>query len=89
MSRYSVLRNRASDNPLIEARCGSTGPFAQASAEIAASDDDVAGIVNGGFAEGAKGGLSARENGPKSPVDLPLRLDDANASPTTPQGQRQ
>jgi hypothetical protein len=25
----------------------------------------------------------------KSPVDLPLRLDDANASPTTPQGQHQ
>ena len=24
-----------------------------------------------------------------SPVDLPLRLDDAGASPTTPQGQRQ
>ena len=24
-----------------------------------------------------------------SPVDLPLRLDDANASPTTPLGQRQ
>jgi hypothetical protein len=23
----------------------------------------------------------------KNPVDLPLRLDDANASPTTPQGQ--
>jgi hypothetical protein len=25
----------------------------------------------------------------KSPVDLPLRLDDASASPTTPQGQHQ
>jgi hypothetical protein len=25
----------------------------------------------------------------KSPVDLPLRLDDAAASPTTPQGQHQ
>ena len=24
-----------------------------------------------------------------SPVDLPLRLDDAGASPTTPQGQQQ
>jgi hypothetical protein len=24
-----------------------------------------------------------------SPVDLPLRLDDAGASPTTPQGQPQ
>jgi len=29
------------------------------------------------------------DGGAKSPVDLPLRLDDANASPTTPQGQRQ
>ena len=28
-----------------------------------------------------------REGGAKSPVDLPLRLDDASASPTTPQGQ--
>ena len=27
--------------------------------------------------------------GAKSPVDLPLRLDDATASPTTPQGQHQ
>jgi hypothetical protein len=25
----------------------------------------------------------------KNPVDLPLRLDDAAASPTTPQGQHQ
>jgi hypothetical protein len=25
------------------------------------------------------------EGGAKSPVDLPLRLDDVNASPTTPQ----
>jgi hypothetical protein len=37
----------------------------------------------------AKDSLSDREGGPKSPVDLPLRLDDANASPTTPQGQHQ
>jgi hypothetical protein len=29
------------------------------------------------------------EGGAKSPVDLPLRLDDAAASPTTPQGQHQ
>jgi len=34
----------------------------------------------------AKGSFSDREGGTKSPVDLPLRLDDANASPTTPQG---
>jgi len=27
--------------------------------------------------------------GPTSPVELPLRLDDAAASPTTPQGQHQ
>src|SRR6266566_9919698 len=26
---------------------------------------------------------------PQSPVDLPLRLDDAGASPTTPQGPQQ
>ena len=35
--------------------------------------------------ECANGGVS----GQRSPVDLPLRLDDANASPTTPQGQHQ
>jgi vanillate/4-hydroxybenzoate decarboxylase subunit D len=29
------------------------------------------------------------EVGQQSPVDLPLRLDDAAASPTTPQGQHQ
>jgi hypothetical protein len=38
------------------------------------------------FSNGAKNYFSERENGPKSPVDLPLRLDDAAASPTTPQG---
>src|SRR5437660_1042982 len=38
--------------------------------------------ANGCFSDGDGGGA-------KSPVDLPLRLDDANASPTTPQGQRQ
>ena len=37
----------------------------------------------------AKNYFRERENGPKSPVDLPLRLDDAAASPTTPQGQHQ
>ena len=41
------------------------------------------------LSNGAKNYFSERGNGPKSPVDLPLRLDDANASPTTPQGQRQ
>jgi hypothetical protein len=33
--------------------------------------------------------FSDRQGGAKSPVDLPLRLDDASASPTTPQGQHQ
>ena len=33
--------------------------------------------------------FSGPEGGAKSPVDLPLRLDDAAASPTTPQGQHQ
>jgi hypothetical protein len=33
--------------------------------------------------------FSNREGGAKSPVDLPLRLDDATASPTTPQDQHQ
>jgi len=33
--------------------------------------------------------FSDREGGAKSPVDLPLRLDDAAASPTIPQGQHQ
>ena len=31
--------------------------------------------------------FSDPQGGAKSPVDLPLRLDDARASPTTPQGQ--
>jgi hypothetical protein len=35
--------------------------------------------------DGSNGGVS----GQGSPVDLPLRLDDANASPTTPQGPQQ
>ena len=33
--------------------------------------------------------FSNREGGAKSPVDLPLRLDDATASPTTPPDQHQ
>jgi len=33
--------------------------------------------------------FSDRDRGAKSPVDLPLRLDDAGTSPTTPQGQHQ
>jgi hypothetical protein len=35
--------------------------------------------------ECANGGVAGRQ----SPVDLPLRLDDASASPTTPQGPQQ
>jgi hypothetical protein len=38
---------------------------------------------------GANDYFSNREGGAKSPMDLPLRLDDATASPTTPQGQHQ
>jgi hypothetical protein len=38
---------------------------------------------------GANDYFSDRQGGAKSPVDLPLRLDDAAASPTTPQGQHQ
>jgi len=30
--------------------------------------------------------ISGGAAGQQSPVDLPLRLDDASASPTTPQG---
>jgi hypothetical protein len=41
------------------------------------------------LSNGAKNYFSERENGRKSPVDLPLRLDDAAASPTIPQGQQQ
>jgi hypothetical protein len=41
------------------------------------------------LSNGAKDSLSESEGGPESPVDLPLRLDDAAASPTTPQGQHQ
>jgi len=43
-------------------------------------------IERGLLGNGAKRSFSDREGGPKSPVDLPLRLDDASASPTTPQG---
>jgi hypothetical protein len=41
------------------------------------------------LSNGASDYFSDREAGAKSPVDLPLRLDDAAASPTTPQGQHQ
>src|SRR5947199_4239581 len=41
------------------------------------------------LSNGANDYFSDGDGGAKSPVDLPLRLDDANASPTTPQGQRQ
>ena len=41
------------------------------------------------LSNGANDCFSDGEGGAKSPVDLPLRLDDAAASPTTPQGQHQ
>src|SRR5215472_17214185 len=41
------------------------------------------------LSNGANDCFSDCEGGTKSPVDLPLRLDDAAASPTTPQGQHQ
>jgi hypothetical protein len=41
------------------------------------------------LSNGANDRIGDREGGAKSPVDLPLRLDDAGASPTTPQGQHQ
>jgi hypothetical protein len=39
--------------------------------------------------ENALSGLPPGVGGSKNPVDLPLRLDDASASPTTPQGLHQ
>jgi hypothetical protein len=41
------------------------------------------------LSNGASNYFSDREAGAQSPVDLPLRLDDAAASPTTPQGKHQ
>ena len=41
------------------------------------------------LSKGANDCFSDCEGGATSPVDLPLRLDDAAASPTTPQGQHQ
>ena len=41
------------------------------------------------LSNGANDCFSDCEGGGKGPVDLPLRLDDAAASPTTPQGQHQ
>jgi hypothetical protein len=38
------------------------------------------------LSNGANNCFSDCEGGTKSPVDLPLRLDDAAASPTTPTG---
>jgi hypothetical protein len=44
--------------------------------------------VNDGAAGARRAGLDD-PSFPQSPVDLPLRLDDAGASPTTPQGPQQ
>jgi hypothetical protein len=38
---------------------------------------------------GSSHGFERGARGQQNPVDLPLRLDDARASPTTPQGQHQ
>ena len=47
------------------------------------------GIAPDVISNGENDRISDREGGAKSPVDLPLRLDDASASPTTPQGRHQ
>jgi hypothetical protein len=60
--------------------------FGTMTANPGVSPGDVEGTL---LSDGAKANFSDREGGPKSPVDLPLRLDDASASPTTPQGQHQ
>ena len=51
--------------------------------------DPARDIERGLLGNGTKSSPSDREGGAKSPVDLPLCLDDANASPTTRQGPQQ
>jgi hypothetical protein len=53
------------------------------------ADSGVAPVHGEGsrLSNGTNDCFSGREGGAKSPVDLPLRLDDATSSPTTPQGQ--
>ena len=53
------------------------------------TDSGVAPGKGSPLSNGANDHFSDREGSAKSPVDLPLRLDDARASPTTPQGQHQ
>jgi len=53
------------------------------------ADPGVAPAEGSLLSNGANNRFSDREGGTRSPVDLPLRLDDAAASPTTPQGQHQ
>ena len=53
------------------------------------TDSGVAPGKGSPLSNGANDHFSDREGSAKSPVDLPLRLDDAAASPTTPQGQHQ
>src|SRR5215470_7199125 len=53
------------------------------------ADPGVAPAGGSLLSNGANNRFSDRESGARSPVDLPLRLDDAAASPTTPQGQHQ
>ena len=55
----------------------------------ATTADSPGDLERGLLGNGTKGSSSDREDGAKSPVDLPLSLDDANASPTTPQGPQQ
>jgi hypothetical protein len=59
--------------------------FGTMTADPAVAPGDSEGLLS----NGANDYFSDREGGAKSPVDLPLRLDDAAASPTTPQGQHQ
>jgi hypothetical protein len=47
------------------------------------TDLGVAPDGGGLLSNGANDHIGDREGGAKSPVDLPLRLDDAGASPTT------
>jgi hypothetical protein len=55
------------------------------------ADPNVALGDGGGslLGNGVNDHFNDRQGGAKSPVDLPLRLDDATVSPTTPQGQHQ
>jgi hypothetical protein len=53
------------------------------------ADPGIAPDGGGPLSNGADDRICDRDGGAKSPVDLPLRLYDAAASSTTPQGQHQ